>query len=190
MLASNVLDSFIWHDNVLMYGKDRVGYISEEISKGLKIERNIQTVKEGLFKINNVLIAQMNLDSVSAIFNFVHQGSPSYLMIPSVNYNGISTFELTSPSHPDEETWYKLFENGDTIDLSSEAVINGVKTQFVWVNAKYGIEEETDAIKEVEGRPGVFVLEGRVAKACDKVHIDTPFYGGFYGRLGISVFGV
>lgn len=82
----------------------------------------------------------------------------------TVNYNGISTFELTSPSHPDEETWYKLFENGDTIDLSSEAVINGVKTQFVWVNAKYGTEEETDAIKEVEGRPGVFVLDSKEEK--------------------------
>lgn len=82
----------------------------------------------------------------------------------TVYYNGISTFELTSPSHPDEETWYKLFENGDTIDLSSEAVINGVKTQFVWVNAKYGTEEETDAIKEVEGRPGVFVLNSKEEK--------------------------
>lgn len=82
----------------------------------------------------------------------------------TVYYNGISTFELTSPSHPDEETWYKLFENGDTIDLSSEAVINGVKTQFVWVNAKYGAEEETDAIKEVEGRPGVFVLNSKEEK--------------------------
>ena len=37
---------------------------------------------------------------------------------------------------------------------------------------------------------GVIVLGGGVAKACDKVHIDTPFYGGFYGRLRISVSGV
>lgn len=39
-----------------------------------------------------------------------------------------SIYLLTSPSHPNDPNW---FENSDTIDLSSEAVINGVETVFL-----------------------------------------------------------
>ena len=79
----------------------------------------------------------------------------------NVNYNGISTFKLSSPSHPGEGTsWYEIFENGDTIDLSSEAIIKGVESIFLWVNAKYNTEEK-NALKAVEGRPGVFVLDSQ-----------------------------
>lgn len=74
-----------------------------------------------------------------------------------IYFNGNNEIQLQSPSHPDDPY---LFENGDTIDLSSEAVINGVKSVFLWVNAKYNIEE-TEAVKEVEGRPGVFVLDSK-----------------------------
>lgn len=72
----------------------------------------------------------------------------------NINFNGVSRIELISPSHPENS---RRFENGDTIDLSSEAVINGVKTVFMWINAKYNIEEK-NAFIPVEGRPGVFVL--------------------------------
>ena len=75
----------------------------------------------------------------------------------SVRYNGTSRFELTSPSHPHDPD---LFMNGDTIDLSSEAVIDGVETVFLWVNSKYNIEEK-EALKPVPGRPGVFVLDSK-----------------------------
>lgn len=78
----------------------------------------------------------------------------------SINYNGMSRIELTSPSHPNTP---QLFENGDTIDLSSEAVFNGVETVFLWVNAKYNTEEK-EAIKAVPGRPGVFVLDSKEEK--------------------------
>lgn len=71
-----------------------------------------------------------------------------------INFNGVSRIELISPSHPENS---RRFENGDTIDLSSEAVINGEKTVFMWINAKYNIEEK-NAFIPVEGRPGVFVL--------------------------------
>lgn len=72
----------------------------------------------------------------------------------NINFNGVSRIELISPSHPENS---RRFENGDTIDLSSEAVINGVKTVFMWINAKYNIEEK-NAFIPVEGCPGVFVL--------------------------------
>lgn len=75
----------------------------------------------------------------------------------NVNYSGISQILLQSPSHLEAPS---LFENGDTIDLSSEAVINGVESIFLWVNAKYG-QEEKEAFIPVEGRPGVFVLDSK-----------------------------
>lgn len=74
-----------------------------------------------------------------------------------MNYYGNGSYELTSPSHPDDPRW---FENGDTINLSSEAVIDGVESVFLWVNGKYGTEEK-EAFKEVPGRPGVFVLDSK-----------------------------
>lgn len=67
--------------------------------------------------------------------------------------------ELQSPSHPNEP-WH--FENGDTIDLSSEAIINGVKSKFIWVNAKNRTEEK-GALQEVPDKPGVFVLNSQEA---------------------------
>lgn len=78
----------------------------------------------------------------------------------NITFSGNNEIRLTSPSHPEDPY---LFENGDTIDLSSEAVINGVKSNYIWVNAKYKIEE-TEALKEVEGKPGVFVLDSKEEK--------------------------
>lgn len=78
----------------------------------------------------------------------------------NITFSGNNEIQLTSPSHPEDPY---LFENGDTIDLSSEAVINGVKSNYIWVNAKYKIEE-TEALKEVEGKPGVFVLDSKEEK--------------------------
>ncbi len=74
-----------------------------------------------------------------------------------ISFDGLSQIQLQSPSHPEDSY---LFENGDTIDLSSEAVVNGIASTYIWVNAKYNTEE-TEAIKEVEGRPGVFVLDSK-----------------------------
>lgn len=68
-----------------------------------------------------------------------------------------SNIQLQAP-RPD--SW--RFMNGDTIDLSSEAVINGVKSKFLWVNGKYNTEE-TEALQEVPGKPGVFVLNSQEA---------------------------
>ena len=91
----------------------------------------------------------------------------------ALKYSGIKNFRsgiditgsnsfipLVSSSHPEDPD---LFENGDTIDLSSEAVINGVNSQYIWVNAK-DRTEETEAVKAVEGKPGVFVLDSKEEK--------------------------
>lgn len=86
----------------------------------------------------------------------------------NVYYNGRSVYQLTSASYPGQKG---LFANGDTIDLSSEAVINGVETVFLWVNAKYGTEEKA-ALKPVPDRPGVFVLDSKEEK-----------YGEYYCKI-------
>lgn len=86
----------------------------------------------------------------------------------NVRYNGLSRYQLTSPSHPHDPD---LFMNGDTIDLSSEAVIDGVETVFLWVNSKYNIEEK-EALKPVPGRPGVFVLDSK-----------EEGYGNYYCKM-------
>ena len=86
----------------------------------------------------------------------------------NVRYNGLSRYQLTSPSHPHDPD---VFANGDTIDLSSEAVIDGVETVFLWVNSKYNIEEK-EALKPVPGRPGVFVLDSK-----------EEGYGNYYCKM-------
>lgn len=92
----------------------------------------------------------------------------------NIYYNGMSRMQLKSPSHPESEYW---FENGDTIDLSSQAVINGIETVFLWVNAKVGIEEKK-ALKPVPDRPGVFVLDSQ-----------EEMYGDYYCKLMNPQFG-
>ncbi|MDD7631203.1 MAG: flagellar biosynthesis protein FlgD [Parabacteroides sp.] len=77
-----------------------------------------------------------------------------------ISYGGNTYLDLFSPSHPERPD---LFENGDTIDLSSEAVINGVNSKFLWVNTKYDTEE-LEAFQEVEGHPGVFVINSKEEK--------------------------
>lgn len=103
----------------------------------------------------------------------------------NINYGGRSEIRLVSPSHPE---YPDLFENGDTIDLSSEAVINGVESIFLWVNRKYGTEEK-NALIPVEGKPGVFVLnsqeEGRGEYWCKIMNpqfceiTDINYYNGW-----------
>lgn len=103
----------------------------------------------------------------------------------NINYGGRSEIRLQSPSHPE---YPDLFENGDTIDLSSEAVINGVESVFLWVNGKYNTEEK-NALVPVDGKPGVFVLnsqeEGRGEYWCKIMNpqfceiTDINYYSGW-----------
>ncbi len=84
----------------------------------------------------------------------------------NIRYFGASMIELKSDNPNDPY----LFENGDTIDLSSEAVINGVESVYMWINDQTNIEDKTTFIP-VAGRPGVFVLndagkEGLNAYRC------------------------
>lgn len=100
-----------------------------------------------------------------------------------INFSGSSEIQLVSPSHPEDPD---LFENGDTIDLSSEAMINGVASIYLWVNTKYGIEE-TEAVKAVEGKPGVFVLDSKEEKYGEyRCQIRNPQFSSFMEVNGWS----
>ncbi|WP_456086724.1 T9SS type A sorting domain-containing protein [Parabacteroides sp.] len=57
-----------------------------------------------------------------------------------------------------------VIQNGDTIDLSSEAMIGGVASVYTWVKTE-GRVEANDAFRQVEGKPGVFVANGVLGKS-------------------------
>lgn len=62
-----------------------------------------------------------------------------------------------------DEYNYYMAQNGDTIDLSSEANIDGVSSQYVWVEAQ-SRTEVTDAFLPVKDQPGKFVVNGKQDK--------------------------
>lgn len=88
------------------------------------------------------------------------------------NDSGISVVQLLS-SHEDSD----LFENGDTIDLSSEAVINGTESVFIWVNVQYRTEE-TEVFVPVPDRPGVFVVDASKSRGDGRYYckIMNPLF--------------
>ena len=57
-----------------------------------------------------------------------------------------------------------VIQNGDTIDLSSEAMIGGVASVYTWVKTEDRVEAN-DAFRQVEGKPGVFVANGALGKS-------------------------
>lgn len=57
-----------------------------------------------------------------------------------------------------------VIENGDTIDLSSEAVIDGIASVYTWVDRETRIEVK-DAFIQIEGKPGVFKANGKLGKS-------------------------
>lgn len=91
--------------------------------------------------------------------------------INSVSYDGQSIMPVYGSLDDG-----RLFQNGDTIDLSSEAVIAGRSTTFIWVNQKYGTEEK-EAIKQVPNRPGVFTIDSK-----------DDQYGGYTCLMGNPLF--
>lgn len=70
-----------------------------------------------------------------------------------------------------------LFENGDTIDLSSEAVINGIESVLIWVNVQYRTEE-TEVFVPVPDRPGVFVVDASKSRGDGRYYckIMNPLF--------------
>ena len=56
---------------------------------------------------------------------------------------------------------------GDTIDLSSEAMIDGIASDYVWVDTKDRVEADKAFFTTVEGQPGKFIFNGKA---------DSPYY--------------
>ena len=81
-------NEYHWKDDHLLYQKETVGRLCDVLPQGLNLKRSIKKINNNLFVVTNFLKAGKKLDSVSFSFNFVHAGTPRYLMIPSVSYNG------------------------------------------------------------------------------------------------------
>lgn len=79
----------------------------------------------------------------------VSVGAYSLLPIPGMDRNKFDEY---------------VIENGDTIDLSSEAVIDGIASVYTWVDLETRIEVK-DAFIQIEGKPGVFVANGKLGKS-------------------------
>lgn len=72
--------------------------------------------------------------------------------------------QLSIPGLDRNEYEDYVIENGDTIDLSSEAMIDGIASVYTWVDRKARIEVK-DAFIQIEGKPGVFVANGKLGKS-------------------------
>lgn len=68
-----------------------------------------------------------------------------------------------------------VFKKGDKIDLSSEAVIDGKNTTYMWVNRKYNIED-TKTFTEDPEHPGVFTVNQNVEAGDYTCMMGNPWF--------------
>lgn len=78
-----------------------------------------------------------------------------------------------------------VFKKGDKIDLSSEAVIDGKKTTYIWVNRKYNIED-TETFTEDPEHPGIFTVNQNVEGGDYTCKMGNPL---FTGTFTVNTFG-
>ncbi len=81
-------EQYHWNGNHLLFQNETVGKLYYVLPEGLKVERSIKKINNNLFVVTNFIKAGKKLDSVSFSFNFIHNATPLFLMIPSVSYNG------------------------------------------------------------------------------------------------------
>lgn len=80
--------SFEWRGDALYEGETPVGRMVEVMPEGMTATRRVEKLNERLFKITHEVKAEKAQHAVSFKIDFVHEEKPSYLLIPSVNYNG------------------------------------------------------------------------------------------------------
>lgn len=86
-------------------------------------------------------------------------------------YNGESFYIL--PDHSAENT--PVFRTGDKINLSSEAVIDGNKTTYTWVDRHFNIED-TNTFTEDPEHPGVFTVNQDVESGNYTCIMSNPLF--------------
>lgn len=67
------------------------------------------------------------------------------------------------PGAKEEGEYYYTIQNGDTVDLSSEAYIGDIESRYIWVDAESGTETN-EAFLPVKDQPGKFVVNGKQDK--------------------------
>lgn len=86
-------------------------------------------------------------------------------------YTGESYYILPGSSRDNRP----VFKKGDKIDLSSEAVIDGKNTTYMWVNRKYNIED-TETFTEDPDKPGVFTVNQNVEAGNYTCMMGNPWF--------------
>ena len=86
-------------------------------------------------------------------------------------YTGESYYILSGSSRDNRP----VFKKGDKIDLSSEAVIDGKNTTYMWVNRKYNIED-TKTFTEDPDKPGVFTVNQNVEAGDYTCMMGNPWF--------------
>jgi hypothetical protein len=87
-------ESFQWKKKdgtqILYLGKERIGHFKPLLLKGISTNDQITRIEEGVFRIKRICTNNSagHLDSARLTLDFIHEDSASYLMIPSVSYNG------------------------------------------------------------------------------------------------------
>lgn len=86
-------------------------------------------------------------------------------------YTGESYYILPNSSRDNRP----VFKTGDKIDLSSEAVIDGNKTTYTWVDRHFNIED-TNAFTEDPEHPGVFTVNQNVKSGNYTCIMSNPLF--------------
>jgi len=76
--------------NFLLAGPDTVGYLNGTEVRGLRASDQITELGDGVFRISRKIrnTQKITTDSLRLTIDFVHAAKASWLMIPSVSYNG------------------------------------------------------------------------------------------------------
>lgn len=96
-------------------------------------------------------------------------------------YTGESYYILSGSSREDRP----VFRKGDKINLSSEAVIDGKNTTYLWVNRKYNVEDTETFIEDPE-HPGVFTVSQEAEGGNYTCLMSNPW---FTGTSTVNTFG-
>ena len=77
-------------NQVLYYGADRIGLLKSANEADLKISDQISEVSDGLFRVVRTVrnAGSEEIKDLRLTLDFVHVSPPSWVMIPSVSYNG------------------------------------------------------------------------------------------------------
>jgi hypothetical protein len=95
----------------LLTGGDTIGYLNSQDIHGLKYSDQITPLGDGVFRVSRKIRNTHNkpIDSLRITLDFVHSARASWLMIPSVSYNGNQWGRGLEPKgYQKDGTWWSF----------------------------------------------------------------------------------